>query len=58
MTLTYPPIDRARIVLWLVTGEDKRAALGRLRAGDPSVPAGRVATAEQVLFCDRAAWGS
>lgn len=58
MTLTYPPIDRARIVLWLVTGEEKRAALARLRAGDPSVPAGRVATAEQVLFCDRAAWGS
>lgn len=57
MTLTYPPIDRARAVLWLVTGEDKRAALDRLRSGDRSIPAGRVATAEQVLICDRAAWG-
>ena len=58
MTLTYPPIDRARGVVWLVTGEEKNAALDRLRSGDRSIPAGRVATADQVLFCDRAAWGS
>lgn len=52
MTLTYPPIDRARAVLWLVTGAEKRAALARLRAGDRTIPAGRVGTDEQILVCD------
>lgn len=32
MTLTYPILDRARRILWLVTGSDKRDALRRLRA--------------------------
>ena len=34
MTLTYPAIDRAREVLWVVTGEDKAEALAKLLAGD------------------------
>ena len=42
MTLTFPAIDRARSILWLVTGAGKAAALERLRAGDRSIPAGRV----------------
>ena len=42
MTLTYPTINRARRVLWLVTGGDKVGMLARLRAGDVSIPAGRV----------------
>src|SRR5262249_46647562 len=33
MTLTYPMLNRARRVLWLVTGSDKVAALQRLRDG-------------------------
>ncbi|MGZ8565809.1 MAG: 6-phosphogluconolactonase [Actinomycetota bacterium] len=57
MTLTYPVLDRARQVLWLVAGPDKADALARLRAGDGSVPAGRVRTSEQVIFADRAAVG-
>jgi 6-phosphogluconolactonase/glucosamine-6-phosphate isomerase/deaminase len=32
MTLTYPALNRARAILWLVTGEDKVDALARLRA--------------------------
>src|SRR5215207_7041935 len=40
MTLTYPAIDSARQVLWLVTGPDKREPLAKLLAGDPSIPAG------------------
>jgi 6-phosphogluconolactonase len=55
MTLTYRAIDRARAALWLVTGEDKRDALARLRAGDMSIPAGRVATARQIIVADVAA---
>lgn len=55
MTLTYPPLDRARAVLWIVSGGGKAWALGRLLTGDRSIPAGRVATEEQVVVADRAA---
>ena len=34
MTMTYPALNRARRVLWLVTGEDKAAMLVRLCRGD------------------------
>jgi 6-phosphogluconolactonase len=55
MTLTYPVLNRARQVLWLVTGEDKIDALRRLRAGDRSIPAGRIDTERQLLIADAAA---
>jgi 6-phosphogluconolactonase len=55
MTLTYPGIERARQLLWLVSGEDKRAALEKLLAGDPSVPAGRVEAGSSLVMTDRAA---
>ena len=58
MTLTYPALNRARQILWLVTGEDKVDALARLRAGDASIPAGRVSTAHAVVVADEAAAGS
>jgi 6-phosphogluconolactonase len=55
MTLTYPAIDDARQILWLVTGADKRAPLAKLLAGDPSIPAGRVRNANMVVVADAAA---
>jgi len=55
MTLTYPIIDRSRLVLWLVTGNDKVGMLARLQAGDVSIPAGRVNTDHAVVLADRAA---
>lgn len=55
MTLTYPTLNRARTVLWLVTGEEKADALRRLRAGDTSIPAGRVAAASALVIADAAA---
>src|SRR5690606_28601969 len=55
LTLTYPALAAARAVLWLVTGAEKRAALRRLRAGDPAIPAGRVRAAHAVLVADSAA---
>ena len=58
MTLTYPVLNRARQILWLVTGDDKVDALARLRAGDPSIPAGRVSTANALVVADEAAGGS
>ncbi len=55
MTLTYPVLDRARTILWLVTGADKAPMLSRLLAADPSIPAGRVQQARGLVLADRAA---
>jgi len=57
LTLTYPILNRARRVLWLVTGKDKVAMLARLRAGDPSIPGGRINQERALLLADRAAAG-
>jgi 6-phosphogluconolactonase len=57
MTLTYPALARARSILWLVTGEDKRDALARLLDGDRSIPAGRVAVGDGLVIADRSAAG-
>ena len=50
-------IDRARRILWLVTGADKVAMLPRLRAADPEVPAGRVSQERALVLADRSAMG-
>ena len=57
MTLTYPILNRSRYVLWLVTGSEKAGMLARLRAGDASIPAGRVCADHAVILADRAAVG-
>jgi 6-phosphogluconolactonase len=57
MTLTYRALSRARRILWVVTGADKAEALRRLRAGDPSVPAGRVTTQNALVLADVEAAG-
>jgi 6-phosphogluconolactonase/glucosamine-6-phosphate isomerase/deaminase len=57
MTLTYPMINRARRLVWVVTGSEKTAALQRLLDGDVTIPAGRVRREEAVLFADRAGFG-
>jgi len=55
MTLTYPALNRARRVLWLVVGRDKARPLLRLTEGDPSIPAGRVRQDDALIFADQAA---
>jgi 6-phosphogluconolactonase len=57
MTLTYPLLNRARRVLWLVTGAEKVPMLVRLRAADKSIPAGRIRQDEALVLADRAAAG-
>src|SRR6202040_1681512 len=57
MTLTYPIINRARRVLWVVTGSEEVEILARLREGDPSIPAGRVNQERALVLADRAAAG-
>ncbi len=55
MTLTYPALDGARQVLWLVMGGEKAAMLARLCDGDATIPAGRVRAARAAVFADHAA---
>lgn len=57
MTLTYPLLNRARCILWLATGAEKREMLARLRAADTSIPAGRVEQRQASMLTDRAAAG-
>jgi 6-phosphogluconolactonase len=58
MTLTYPVLNRARRVLFVVTGPDKTPALRRLLDGDPSIPAGRIRREDALVLADRAAAGA
>jgi 6-phosphogluconolactonase len=55
MTLTYPALARADQLLWLITGADKKEPLGKLLAGDPSIPAGRVEAARSLVIADQSA---
>jgi 6-phosphogluconolactonase len=57
MTLTYPALDAAGELVWLVTGETKRDVLARLLAGDESIPAGRISNPHQLVVADQAAAG-
>lgn len=55
MTLTYPTLDRARRVLWVVTGDEKVEMCRRLLTGDRSIPAGRVRRDRALVLADCAA---
>jgi 6-phosphogluconolactonase len=55
MTLTYPVLNRARAILFIVTGEDKADALLRLSRHEASIPAGRVENPNALVIADRAA---
>lgn len=57
MTLTYPALNDARRIVWLVTGPDKREPLRQLLAGDESIPAGRVKNDRMLVVADEAAAG-
>lgn len=55
MTLTYPALAEARQILFLVTGEEKRAPLQQVIAADPSIPAGRVKNEAITIVADEPA---
>jgi 6-phosphogluconolactonase len=57
MTLTLPSLDRARRILWVVTGPEKREGLSRLLSGDHAIPAGRVRADRALVLADEAAAG-
>ena len=58
MTLTYRLLERAPRVMWLITGEDKIDALRRLQAGDRSIQADRISSANALVIADEAAVGT
>jgi 6-phosphogluconolactonase len=55
MTLTFPALAGAGLVVWLVTGAAKTEALRMLLADDPRIPASRVGAPRQVVVADPAA---
>ncbi len=55
MTMTYPVLNAARQVLWVVTGASKAPMLARLRSGDHRIPSGRVRSDHALVLSDRAA---
>jgi 6-phosphogluconolactonase len=55
MTLTYPILNRARRILWVVTGAEKAGMVNRLLDGDRGIPAGRVSSGQALLLADTAA---
>jgi len=55
LTLTFPALDRARRVLWIVTGPEKAPMLRRLLDADATIPAGRVRPDRACVLADAAA---
>ena len=57
MTMTYPILNRARRILWVVTGSDKAGMVNRLLDGDDTIPAGRIRRDGALLLADETAAG-
>lgn len=57
ISFSLPLIARARYTLLLVTGESKRDALARVRAGDRELAPARLGDALDEIICDEAAAG-
>jgi 6-phosphogluconolactonase len=55
LTLTYPLINRARKILWVITGSEKSGMLQRLLDGDLSIPAGRISQEHAIVLADKEA---
>ena len=49
MTLTYPALERAAAIVWIVAGTNKAPMVERLLAADPTIPAGRVPQDRAIL---------
>jgi 6-phosphogluconolactonase len=52
MSLTYKALNRARQIMFLITGEGKEDALSKLVEGDPGIPAGRIENPNVTLITD------
>ncbi len=58
ITMTYPVLDSSAVTILLVAGAAKRAALDRVLANDPALPASHIRPqGAYYVFCDEAANG-
>ncbi|CAB4530245.1 unannotated protein [freshwater metagenome] len=55
VTMTYRMLNRARCVVWLVTGASKRSALSALLREDPAIPAAHVRPTRSIIVADQSA---
>lgn len=55
MTLTYPLLNSAKQILWIVTGSEKKEMVKRMLQQDPSIPAGSIRPENALLLVDQAA---
>ena len=53
LTLTYPVINRARKILWLITGGEKSKMFQRLLDADLSIPAGHISQEHAMVLADK-----
>lgn len=58
MSLTWPALDRAKGVLWVVGGASKQTAVQQFLDNDPSIPATLPTQARATVLLDAAAAGS
>lgn len=58
MSLTWPVLDRAKELLWVVGGESKQIAVQQFLDNDPSIPATLPTQARAIVLLDEAAAGS
>lgn len=55
MTLTYPMINQAEKILWVITGEEKAEMLNRLLNQDSTIPAGKISQQQAVILTEESA---
>lgn len=55
MTLTYPLINQAEKILWIITGEEKAEMLERLLQQDPKIPAGKISQSQAIILTEESA---
>ncbi len=55
MTLTYPLINQAEKILWVITGAEKAEMLDRLLHQDPSIPAGKIDQHHAIVLTEESA---
>jgi 6-phosphogluconolactonase len=55
MTLTYPLINQAEKILWIITGEEKAEMLERLLQQDPTIPAGKINQSHAIILTEESA---
>jgi 6-phosphogluconolactonase len=53
LTLTFPIINRAASILWVITGREKSEMFKRLIDKDFSIPAGRVSQDNAIVLADK-----